>query len=102
MDGRNISLFPDKMVAENLKFYSSDPRDADIDAPLRYDTDWLLVPAGVPVLARILKDGRWQRIYADADATLFSRADVAHRPVLLSAERGAFRPPVQQCPKFLQ
>ena len=75
MDGRNISLFPDAMVVENLRFYTS--RDADLDVPLRYKTDLLLVPANAPVLARLMGDARWRQLYADRGATLFQRADAA-------------------------
>ena len=34
MDGRNISLFPDEMVRENLLFYASAAESVDIDTPL--------------------------------------------------------------------
>ena len=41
MDGRNISLFPDRMVVENFDFYLKDAATVDVDAPLRYDTDFV-------------------------------------------------------------
>jgi hypothetical protein len=74
MDGRNISLFPDEMVVENLKFYTA--RDADVNVPLRYRTDLLLVPANAPVLSRLAADPSWRQLYVDRGATLFQRADV--------------------------
>ena len=76
MDGRNVSLFPDQMVLENLKFYLDDVADVDIDAPFRYATDFLIVPTDAPVLARVRSDSRWRRVYADSDAVLFERADI--------------------------
>jgi hypothetical protein len=76
MDGRNVSLFSDQMVLENLKFYSDDASRVDIDAPFRYATDFLMVPTDAPVLTRVVSDSRWQRVYGDADSVLFERADV--------------------------
>jgi hypothetical protein len=73
MDGRNISLFPDDMVVENLRFYSANMAEADVNAPLRYDTDYLLVPTDRPVLERVLSDDRWQRVFTGSDSTLFAR-----------------------------
>jgi hypothetical protein len=75
MDGRNISLFSDTMVLENLKFYTDPARDADITVPLRYPTDLLIVPANAPVLSRLRSDPHWRLLYADRDSTLFQRAD---------------------------
>jgi len=77
MDGRNISLFSDAMVLENLKFYTDPARDADVSVPLQYPTDLLLVPANAPVLSRLRTDARWRQLYADRDSTLFQRADAA-------------------------
>lgn len=78
MDGRNVSLFPDDMVSENLAFYSADVRQVDIDAPLKYDTDFLLVPSDSKVIEMVGRSGRWRRIYADEDASLFVRSDHSH------------------------
>jgi hypothetical protein len=77
MDGRNVSLFPDRMVLENLRFYADAAGDVDLDAPLRYATDFLIVPTDAPVMARLLSDSRWRRVYTDSDAMVFERADVA-------------------------
>jgi hypothetical protein len=77
MDGRNVSLFSDEMVLENLRFYLDEASHVDIDAPSRYPTDFLLVPTDAPVLRRVLSDSRWRRVYADADAVLFERAGVS-------------------------
>jgi hypothetical protein len=88
MDGRNVSLFSDEMVLENLKFYTDDPRHADVDAPLRYATDFLLVPTEAPVLSRLLADSRWRRVYGDSDSVLFEHAEAGvTRPELLLARR---------------
>ena len=86
MDGRNVSLFSDEMVLENVKFYTDAVDHADIDAPFRYATDFLIVPTDAPVLSRLLADSRWRRMYADPDAVLFARAD-ATRPEPLLARR---------------
>jgi hypothetical protein len=75
MDGRNVSLFSDEMVLENLKFYTDEVRQADIDVPLRYATDFLIVPADAPVLPRLLADSRWWRMYADSGSVLFKHLD---------------------------
>ena len=75
MDGRNISLFPDEMVRENLLFYASAAESVDIDAPLRYESDFLFVPTDAPVLTRLESDRRWTALYRDTDAALFVRAD---------------------------
>jgi hypothetical protein len=75
MDGRNISLYSDAMVVENLKFYTDASGVADVDTPLRYRTDLLLVPANAPVLSRIAQDSRWRQIFRDRDATIFERAE---------------------------
>ena len=77
MDGRNVSLFSDRMVLENLKFYADAAGEVDLDAPLRYATDFLIVPTEAPVLARLLSDSRWRRVYGDGDALIFERAGVA-------------------------
>jgi hypothetical protein len=76
MDGRNISLFPDRMVVENFDFFLKDARSVDVDAPLRYDTDFLLIPTDSPVLSRIETDRRWRQGFRDGDAALFLRSDV--------------------------
>ena len=81
MDGRNVSLFPDEMVLENMRFYTDDMNRADLDAPFRYATDFLIVPTDAPVLSRLQADSRWRRMYADNDSVLFDRADAgAARP----------------------
>ena len=72
MDGRNISLFRDEMVKENLEFYSD--RCTSLEAPLQYDTDFLLIPTNQQVLTAILDDDRWRQIYRDDDSVLFARA----------------------------
>jgi hypothetical protein len=74
MDGRNISLYPDRMVVENFEFYLRGAA-ADLDAPLRYPTNFLLVPSDSPVLPRLEADRRWQVIFADGDAAVFARSD---------------------------
>ena len=79
MDGRNISLFPDRMVVENFDFYLKDAAAVDADAPLRYDTGLLLIPIDSPVLSRIETDGRWRQAFRDDDSALFVRAGAEYR-----------------------
>jgi hypothetical protein len=78
MDGRNISLYSDEMVLENLKFYTDAARDVNVAAPLRYDTDFLLIPSDSAALSPLSTDGRWQTVYSDRDSTLLLRADARH------------------------
>jgi hypothetical protein len=77
MDGRNISLYPDRMVVENFDFYLKNASEADVDVPLRYATDFVLVPADSPVLSRLETDPRWRRAFSDGDAALFARSGAA-------------------------
>lgn len=80
MDGRNISLFPDRMVIENFDFFLNDAAGVDVETPLRYDTDFVLVPTDSRALSRIGTDGRWQQAFRDQDAALFRRSDAAGPP----------------------
>jgi hypothetical protein len=82
MDGRNISLYSDAMVVENLKFYTDAGGVADVDTPLRYRTDLLLVPANAPVLPRIAHDPRWRQIFSDRNSTIFERAEETRTAVI--------------------
>jgi hypothetical protein len=77
MDGRNITLFPDRMVEENLRFYSRDATREDLDVPFRYSTDFLLMPSNAPILPAVRQDSRWQPFYSDRDTVLFVRTDRA-------------------------
>jgi hypothetical protein len=102
MDGRNVSLFSDQMVVENLKFYSDDASRVDLDAPFRYATDFLIVPTDAPVLARLLSDARWRRAYADADSVLFERAGiVATLTDLPASDLVSLTPHNRACETFL-
>jgi hypothetical protein len=80
MDGRNVSLFPSAQVRENLTYYLLEGEDPDV--PLRYATDYLLVPLGAPVLKAVRGKPHWQELYADEEAVLFVRADKRHAKVL--------------------
>jgi hypothetical protein len=75
MDGRNVTLFPEEMVRENLEFY--DARRERLDSPLQYDTDFLLIPSNQPALRPISSDKRWRQVYRDNDSALFTRAERA-------------------------
>jgi hypothetical protein len=102
MDGRNISLFPDNMVAENLRFYSSNIAEADVNAPFGYDTDFLLVPADRPVLKLVRADDRWQKIFTDPDSTLFLRRDKASSAMTSAPGSGTPARSVSACPAWMQ
>ena len=79
MDGRNITRFPKDLVLEHLRFYSDAAADADLEAPLRHDSDVLVLPTDSPVLERVRSDTRWQVIYADGHAVLFQRSGRARQ-----------------------
>ena len=103
MDGRNVSLFSDEMVLENMKFYTDDVHQADIEVPLRYATDFLVVPTDAPVLSRLLADSRWRRLYADSGSVLFEHADGgATRPDLSPSRRIPLIPQKKECEAVLQ
>jgi hypothetical protein len=102
MDGRNISLFPDDMVVDNLRFYSGEVTRADLDIPLRYETDLLLVPSDSVVLAMVRSDSRWQEMYIDDDGSLFVRADAAHASTLSLSNTRSLTPPGEPCPQVLR
>jgi hypothetical protein len=80
MDGRNVTLFPASQVRESLTYFLLDGQDSGV--PLRYRTDFLLVPAGAPVMKALRRDQRWQELYADDMAVLAVRADSAHADLL--------------------
>jgi hypothetical protein len=102
MDGRNVSLFPRPMVEESLTFYTTGADDIDMDAPIRYPSDYLLVPADMPALSRVLKDRRWHRIFADNDAILLVRADPDHQDIVSASARGTLIMPRGTCDAFLR
>jgi hypothetical protein len=99
MDGRNISLYSDAMVVENMKFYRDPAETIDIGAPLRYDSDLLLVPTDSAVLRRVADDDRWRQIYRDSDAVLFARSD---RPLSATVAAPASTPQLTICSPVLQ
>ena len=102
MDGRNISLFPDRMVVENLKFYTASASRVDLEEPFRHETDYLLVPSDRPVLQRILDDARWRKIFSDLDSALFVRADKAHLLPGLPSNGPRSIAPASDCTDFLR
>jgi hypothetical protein len=103
MDGRNISLFPREMVEENLRFYSGESSRADLEAPLQYDTDLLLVPADRPILNLVRGDQRWRAVFSDGQSWLFVRSDSAHEPMLASlASNNATSASIGECARVLR
>jgi hypothetical protein len=102
MDGRNVSLYPRPMVEENLTFYSAGSDTIDLDTPIRYPSDFLLVPADMPALSRVVQDPRWRRIFEDSDSILFVRADSEHQDILAASARGALITPKGACEPFLR
>jgi hypothetical protein len=97
MDGRNVSLFPDAMVVENFDFYLKDAGMVDVDAPVRYNTDFLLIPTDSPVLSRIETDRRWEQAFRDGDAALFVRIGAGH-----GSRRPTFTLPASSCSAVLR
>jgi hypothetical protein len=93
MDGRNVTLFPSARVRENLAYYLRE--DADPAVPLRWPTDYLLVPPSAAVLQSVRGDRRWQELYADGDAFLFVRADARHADVLRRHRAGGLGRPAR-------
>lgn len=102
MDGRNISLFDDSLVVENLRFYSNDSRGTDVNAPSRHRTDFLLIPADRPVLQNIMTDRRWEKVYGDAGSVLFLRAGNTHYAGHSAFQAGKLSARSPACPAFLR
>jgi hypothetical protein len=96
MDGRNVTLFPVEMVRENLTFYLE---GANPKVPLRYSTDFLLVPQDSPMLGKV-KNASWFRIYEDEDSVLFVRASNAG--VIERYKAGELVRPQVQIPKSFE
>jgi hypothetical protein len=99
MDGRNVTLFPSAQVRENLTYFLQP--NVPPDVPLRYPTDYLLVPTEAPVLAVLRQDSHWQELYEDADAVLFVRADAAHADILGRSRAGELVRPRTAAPADL-
>ena len=102
MDGRNVSLFPRPMVEENLVFYNARAEALDLEVPLRYPTDFLLLPSDMPGRARVLEDRRWRPIFQDDDSILLVRADEAHQEIIEASARGDLTSPSGGCASHLQ
>ncbi len=100
MDGRNISLFPRDMVRESLEYFTSS--HPDLETPLRYDTDFLLVRSNFSRLDALEADTRWTAIHRDSDAVLFKRVDGRAPMPAASSEKAAGSTPGEACPPFLQ
>ena len=92
MDGRNISLYSRDMVLENLKFYSDPVSAVNVDVPLHYDTDLLLMPTNSPALSAVVTDTRWRRVYADLDAALFARVGTRQATIPTTWENSVLLP----------
>lgn len=99
MDGRNVTLFPSAMVRENLMVVLP---EGDPEAPLRYPTDYLLLPQRTVVVERVGRDPRWQVLYEDRATVLFVRADDAHADVLRRHHSGELREPARPKPKYFE
>ncbi len=77
MDCRNVTLFPSALVRETLVFYLAEGGDGGV--PLRYPTDYLLVPQYAQVLPALREDSRWRLLYEDDRAVLFAPAESSPR-----------------------
>ena len=100
MDGRNDTLYPVEMIGENLVFYKDLPDS--ISAPLRYPTDFLLMPAGTATLPAIHSDDNWSLLYQDAEASLFVRISESHNEWIRQAETGELRSPTSPPPQLFR
>jgi hypothetical protein len=85
------------MVAENFDFYLKDAGTVDVDAPLQYNTDFLVIPTDSPVLSRIETDRRWEQVFRDGDAALFARIGAAH-----GSRQSTFPLPASSCSAVLR
>jgi hypothetical protein len=101
MDGRNISLYSREMVLENLKFYSDPASAVDVDIPLHYDTDILLIPSNSPVLSAFVTNAQWRRVYADDDAALFARLGTRQTAIPSMRQNSALATNLPRCAAVL-
>jgi hypothetical protein len=76
MDGRNVTVFPSNMVRENFAYRLLEGQDPDL--PMRYDTDYLLLPVDAPVVTALRQDQRWRILYEDKVCILLIRVDERH------------------------
>ncbi len=98
-DGRHDMLYSVEQIGENLRFYAT--RQPDLEAPLRWASDFVLAPARAAVTPRLRNDTRWQLLYADAEAVLFVRADEPHRDLVRRSREGSLRASHQAPAEFL-
>jgi hypothetical protein len=99
-DGREDSLYRLDQIGENLAFYTS--RRADIDAPLRVGSDFVLVPRSAPVLGALLVDRRWRLLFEDQDSALFVRDDDAHADLVLRSRERRLSPAERVPPRYFE
>jgi hypothetical protein len=99
MDGRNVTLFPVRLVEENLRYFLEGPEQLR-DAPLRHDTDFVLIPRDSPALGQLQEDERWEEIYSDNSALLLVRRDTAHAELLQRAQAGTLHRPAVEIPEY--
>jgi hypothetical protein len=71
LDGRFATVFPEQVVADNFDFFTGAPGWRRLLE--QYPTDAVLLPAGWSCPIR--KEPGWQRVYADAVAEIYIRAD---------------------------
>lgn len=101
MDGRNVTLFPVGLVKENLRYFLEGPEQLK-DAPLRHDTDLVLIPRDSPALKWLQQDDRWAEIYSDEAALLLVRRDAAHAELLQRARSGELTRPAVVIPEYFE
>lgn len=90
-DNRHVTLFPVELIGEHQRFYNLE--QADVEAPLRRGSDFLLMPASTPILPRVRADRRWTALYDDGQAVLFVRADEAHAHIIRLHQTGQLQQP---------
>jgi hypothetical protein len=83
MDGRRETVFPEKMYAEYVNFYSG---VGQWDAVLKdYPTDMVLMQSGSAPVNLLKLSSEWQVVYADKLSTLLVRRDSSAAQGLLKA-----------------
>lgn len=94
MDGRNVSLYTQRMVRDNLEYYVHD--DVDLDLPLRLGSHYVLVPKDAPISRSLEVDHRWRKFFEDPDCALFVRTDMARELLPRELANGAVVRPIKK------
>lgn len=91
MDGRNADAFPRETVTANLEFFKEP--NANLAVPLRYPSDFPLVPLDFPSLLGIRKESFFSEIYKASDSLLFVLDTEANEDLIWTYQEGTLRQP---------